>query len=226
MHNFGDVYRQLVADYYRPLNAKDGLAESEVTACERELGYALPQVLRDFYLAAGNLNEVNDAHHHLVCPSELAPDPSGRSLIFYDENQHVVSWGIDLRKIKESDPPVLQGINPKPRTWGLEFSRLSDFLIMMFYLQLVEGNALGYGGLARIDERQFNKLAATWPSDVLVKEDHQGGPTIFCTPGQVLLVTKEVHPYRLHVAARTRDDFLQVEKVLAITWRLQHPKPG
>jgi hypothetical protein len=108
----------------------DGLTEAAVTGCERRLGVRLPAAVRAYYLTAGRLDRINRAHNLLFGLDELRIEDS--HLLFMEENQAVVHWGIPARRLSQDDPVVYQRANADGAGWYSEKMRFSRFLTRMF----------------------------------------------------------------------------------------------
>ena len=72
----------------------------------------------------------------------------GGKLVFLEENQCVVFWGVEAGKSPDDDPPVYQGQNVRgqPTEWYLDHELLPEFLIVMLHLQAVWGGYDFLGG--------------------------------------------------------------------------------
>jgi hypothetical protein len=68
----------------------------------------IPRALFDYYSVAGG-HWINEHHDHLRSIEEL--EWMDDKLVFLDENQRVVYWGIDRPDLKTADPIVWQGVN-------------------------------------------------------------------------------------------------------------------
>ncbi|MFN7972773.1 MAG: hypothetical protein U0166_10565 [Acidobacteriota bacterium] len=125
------VYRELGQRYLGgSVTGKDGVPEEQVILAESRLGFALPCALRDYYLVLGAVPKLNRVHNRLLAPSELQPEEG--FLVFLEENQGVVSWGIPLSIIAEEDPVVWQRTNTPPFRWLSEEKTFVAFLESMF----------------------------------------------------------------------------------------------
>src|SRR5262245_63351919 len=71
--DFWSKYEEFATDLVRPLSAKDQLAESEVAAAEECVGIRLPRLLREYYLRAGRLAEINESFNRLLPLFSRAP---------------------------------------------------------------------------------------------------------------------------------------------------------
>ncbi len=119
----------------RPWTAADGLPEKEVKKAESRLGFPLPAALRTFYLSVGAVNDLCSIHNTIFAPKDLAFEEG--YLMFMDENQSVVSWGIKKKDLKRSDPEVWQR-NNSSEDWYSEEKSFLELLTSMFdwYKQL------------------------------------------------------------------------------------------
>jgi hypothetical protein len=90
------------------------------------LGFSLPSALRDYLLLAGGARE-NREHNRLLPPEELAVEDG--YLVFMEENQSVVDWGIPLTLARRADPEVWQRVNGDEPEWYSEELRFSEFIL-------------------------------------------------------------------------------------------------
>jgi hypothetical protein len=116
----------------RPLTPRDGLSLTQVIACERRLKLKLPAALKSYYELAGKL-PINTEHNQLYLPKALRIE-NGK-LVFMEENQAVVFWGIDLNALKKLDPMVFQANNESEIVWYSEDLCFSDWIIKMWRWQ-------------------------------------------------------------------------------------------
>ena len=118
--------RTLHTIFRRPLTARDALPEQLSRRAEKRLGMALPAAMRDYYLLAGAASE-NREHNRLFRPEELLVEEGW--LLFREENQAVVHWGIPLRSKSRTDPEVWQRVNEDETEWYPEHMAFSVFLL-------------------------------------------------------------------------------------------------
>ncbi len=116
---------------------EDGFGDEEISA--PQVHDRLPAALREYYRVAGHLDTLNRAHNILLDPAELVIEDG--YLIFMEENQSVVSWGIPASALGETDPMVWQRVNSSPVEWYSEELVFSEFLIRMFDWQAGLGEA-------------------------------------------------------------------------------------
>jgi hypothetical protein len=118
--------RSLRLIFGRPLVARDGVPELRLRRAEQRLGIGLPAAMRDYYLVAGAASE-NREHNRLCTPEELLVE-EGR-LLFMEENQAVVDWGVPVRSRKRADPEVWQRVNGDEPEWYSEELPFSVFIL-------------------------------------------------------------------------------------------------
>ena len=80
-----------------------------VEKAEARLGIKLPSSLKCFYLTVGAVPELCSTHNIIFGPDDL--DFEDGYLIFMDENQSVVSWGIKKGDLMKADPVIWQRNN-------------------------------------------------------------------------------------------------------------------
>ena len=111
-------YRRLFTSFGYPLTKPTGLPSTTIAAAGKRLGVTIPAALRAFYLVAGRERRFNVCHNRLLAPQSWTTDR--HRLIFMEENQQVVFWGVSLRNRDVQDPPVSQGVNDEPIVWRPE----------------------------------------------------------------------------------------------------------
>lgn len=126
------TYFQKIRHLYGvPENENFGFEESEIVALETQLDIVLPARLREYYLTLGKHEALNAAHNRLLGPDDIWYSPD-EYLIFYEENQAVVYWGIKNEELSNPNPPVYGNYssdewNPD---WHQEFPM--DACLLMF----------------------------------------------------------------------------------------------
>jgi hypothetical protein len=132
---------RFVEEVFGPLGEDAGAPLEDLVAAERRLGLGLPNALRELYLRTGRAAALHASHNTLVPLDRI--DFADEHLIFYEENQGVVLWGIDRSRLSEPDPPVVQGQPPRDdgARWEFhpEFASVSAFLRAMSAWQAVQG---------------------------------------------------------------------------------------
>lgn len=129
--SFRDKYTDLIRRHLgRDPRHSDGVSEAALAKCERRLDIRLPPAVREYYLMAGRLDQLNRAHNSLYAPDELRIDDG--HLWFMEENQAVVHWGLPVKRLAEDDPIVYQRANVEGARWYSQRMRFSTFLIRVY----------------------------------------------------------------------------------------------
>lgn len=185
---FCDRYCQLFAALGRPLTSRDGIKESEITTVERKLGVRLPNSLRDYYLGAGKERLFNSAFNRLLPLKECTVE-SGK-LVFMEENQGVVLWGVAATSRPLQDPAVFQTpiVDDEPTQWHHEHRRCSVFLTVMLHWQAVNSMAMRCGGSATVPAELVAVLDRNWSFAGEV-----GGIKAYSRPNQAVCLLKWVN---------------------------------
>ena len=76
---------------------------------------------------------MNKAHNELYAPDGLAIEDG--YLVFMEENQAVVNWGIREEDLSQPDPEVWQRVNSDPPEWYSENMPFSTFICKMLLWQ-------------------------------------------------------------------------------------------
>ena len=119
-------HRGLVRALGRELATSDAIPRERLAKAERRLGLVLAETVLDFYLRAGAAPELQ-AHNRVREPEALAVEEG--FLVFMEENQNVVDWGIPLRAGHEPDPEVWQRVNGDQSEWYSEEMPFSTFIV-------------------------------------------------------------------------------------------------
>ncbi len=86
--------------------------------------------MRRFYRSLGRVDALCRAHHLVLPPKRLRVEE--QHLVFMEENQDVVTWGVPLTSLGSDDPVVWQRNNTPPTAWYSEDQRFCSFLLSMF----------------------------------------------------------------------------------------------
>src|SRR5215510_8890658 len=93
---FSAQYRSIFETVGYQLAPEDGTPESDIRSAEQRLGTVAPDALRAYYLVAGRERHFNTIYNRLRPPAEWCIDQS--KLIFMEENQVVVVWGVRAQR--------------------------------------------------------------------------------------------------------------------------------
>ena len=116
----------------RKLKITDGLAPGFATAAQCKLKLMIPTALREYYSVAGRL-PLNKEHNRLYSPGRLKVLEG--KLVFMEENQCMVFWGMDTAALGQDDPEVFQAHNKSLAVWYSEKLPFSDWIIKMWRWQ-------------------------------------------------------------------------------------------
>ncbi len=116
----------------RELTSADGMDPTLLAACEQRLQLKLPVALREYYLLAGQL-PLNQEHNRLYLADDLRIEDG--KLLFMEENQYVVFWGMNVPQLQQPDPEVFQAVNASPLEWYSQEVSFSEFIIKMWRWQ-------------------------------------------------------------------------------------------
>jgi len=194
MPSFAEHYRGIFKNFGYPLTTRSGVAPPVLDAAEKRLGVRLPTALREYYLVAGAERRFNTCFQRLLPPSKLWID--GRRLVFMEENQSVVFWGIASKASNQVDPTVFQGINDEPIAWYVENRKCSIFLSVILHYQAVNG---GLRHCARADapeksDYRFKRQGWTYYGEDNGLKAYSRPNQVVClmSPGDVPLPTGSV----------------------------------
>jgi hypothetical protein len=207
-------FESRVAELFPPLSPGDGLPEADLIEAEQRLGFRLPGKLREYYRRTGRRGDLNHSFNRLAAPGAL--NVFGDVLVFYEESQNVIVWGIRLADIGQEDPPVLRSENQDELVWGPDHEHLSGFFVTMLYWQAANGG-LPYVGATMIDETEIPAIRSHW-KHVELRGMFWDQVFVFHRPGQVLCLAGAVPALELHAGARTREDFLEIQERLKVDW--------
>jgi len=118
--------------YNLPDDENFGFSETEITELEERLNIKLPEKLRNYYLTLGRHENLNYSHNRLLKPDKEIGFSDDGYLIFYEENQAVVYWGIKEEDLKLDNPPVWGncGTSESP-DWHIQASSTDNFFLLM-----------------------------------------------------------------------------------------------
>jgi len=127
------MYLQKIRTLYDlPAGETFGYSEEEIINLEIDLGVRLPGKLRDYYLHLGKNESINDSHNRLLKPDGEVGYSKDGYLLFYEENQGVVSWGIKKDELQLDSPPVWGNYGSEEISdWHRETNTVEDFFLLM-----------------------------------------------------------------------------------------------
>jgi hypothetical protein len=124
--------QQILRLYNQPQNTHDGFSEAQMVELEQKLGMRLPAVLRKYYCTLGKQPAINYSHNRLLQPGNEIEFSADRYLIFYEENQGVVYWGIKEEDLQLDNPPVWGNYGSQGMPdWHQETDSTDAFFLLM-----------------------------------------------------------------------------------------------
>ena len=199
---FQQLYGEVFATFGYPLTERASLSPNVLDEAERASASGSRRVLLGYYLIAGRERRFNACHNRLLPPSDWSIDQ--KRLIFMEENQSVLWWGVSIRNPDSDDPPVSQGLDEGPITWRPEHRRCSVFLAVMLHHQAVSGG-FRFCGSASVPEwssYRFEEHGWTYAGDV-------GSLLAYRRPNQVVCLEPPgdlpfMQRWSIHASGKTR----------------------
>jgi hypothetical protein len=192
---FGEALSCLVRAAFGEVRPSMGVPETGIVGTENRLGTNLPRILKEFYSIGGRAPEIMEANHHFVAIDQLQFRNDG--LMFCQENQNQMFWGVLRKNTKLDDPPVVQG-QPERDDWFDECPRLSTFLLNHSCWQLV--NSMPAMGLAKYRWSLARKLRARM---VLASAGVDYNMASFAWEGGRVLVCMLLDSQKVYVGAQS-----------------------
>jgi hypothetical protein len=154
---FTDSYRDTFATVGIQLRSQDACPSGDVEGAERRLGIKLPVSLREYYLFSGWEKRLNQFHNRLLPPEKWFTDSN--YLVFIEENQRVVYWGIPASPEPQPDAPVFQGVNlgNKGIEWHAEHDSCFMFLNVMALWHASFGGAVANTAVGYVQEEMTRR---------------------------------------------------------------------
>lgn len=194
---FADGYRKVLAAITGRTSSNHGYPVRAVEAAETRLGFAIPEALRDYYLSIGK-HELNRVHNRLRPPDDL--DVSNGRLVFQDENQCVLFWGVRCRTAA-SDPVVVRTEDLDDGDWVAEV-RCSQFLPGMLCWYAAGGTMPHRGYTDDMPAVAARRLVRGWPT-----AGRSAMHSAYVRDGQVVSIEDSVGGVVLRLGTRSRREF-------------------
>jgi len=208
--DYKPFYRGIYSSFDAPLKDGAAMTASTIDAASTRLGITVPTALRDFYLVAGRERRFNQVHNRFIAPKEWSIDR--QRLVFLEENQAVVFWGVSLRTSANDDPSVSQGINDEPIEWHLEHRRCSVFIAVMLHWQAVSGG-MKHCKAAAPSATTRKKLDKNW---AFVGEVNN--MRAYHRDGQVVCHCPDFGPWSLSAGASSKPNLDAISNDLELSW--------
>lgn len=172
------------------------------------------------YLVAGRERRFNRALNRLMTPKKWFIDNS--RLVFMEENQDVVYWGVKATSQADDDPPVFQGVNGESIEWYREHRHASVFLVASLYWQAANGGAMKHTEMAGVPKSIVRRLNRYFH---FVGEVN--GMRAYSRPGEVICFLKwedpfipsaRGNPWRIFVGTTMKETIDVLAGELGVTW--------
>jgi hypothetical protein len=133
-NNLEMLFANLVKQYLnREVNDFDKILEDQISIAEQNLGFELPKSLIDYYRTLGNCSELNNYQNRILELDKIFIEDG--FLIFAEENQNVVYWGIKIETLEEIDPIVWQIRSEETLEFYSEDKTFTEFITELFKWQ-------------------------------------------------------------------------------------------
>lgn len=208
--DFRDRYRQAFEALGRPLLPEDGIPDDLIDAAARRLGVMVPRALADFYRVAGRADDYTSAFNRLLPPEEWTLQDG--TLVFLEENQAVVLWGIAATPNPGDDPPALQATNEPPLAWEQVGEHCSTFLLVMLHWEAAFASAMPCAGTAIAPGDLATTLDRNW-SFVGEAADIRA----YSAPGRAACLAPWDDGYELFVGTTDEADLDAIARELGIS---------
>ena len=128
---FLDKFKALVPKYLEDdwREEEDGISADVLNEMLDAHTFTIPLVLREFYLALGNNEDLMEAFHFFWDPDELEIE-DGYLLFLEDEDEKFV-WGFRVDQLDVPDPIVWRRNNARG-DWQSEEGTFSEYVFDMF----------------------------------------------------------------------------------------------
>lgn len=188
-----------------------GFSSEQLSKTEQRFGIKLPKALREFYLLCGK-HKINQTHNRLLSPDDMLL--AGNRLVFMEENQNVVYWGISCNNTV-IDPLVMQTMDLDDAAWNSERVRCSIFLCVMLCIQAT-GDPFGPVGFSdRMGLRVIRKMAKQWTFIGRVNE-----LSAYAVDGLAVCVYREKKTAAIQVGSASKQGLLDFQARFGINLRL------
>jgi hypothetical protein len=194
---FAERYRTVLAAITGRASSAHGYTRRAVEAAEARLGFGIPEALRDYYLSVGR-HELNRIHNRLWSPDDL--EVSQGRLVFLEENQCVVYWGV-RRRTTAADPLVSQTMDLDDGGWAAD-ARCSLFLPAMLCWYAANGSMPYMGYSEQMAPRDAQHLVRGWQS-----AGRSAVHSAYLRGGQVVCIEDAGSGVVVRLGARSRRDF-------------------
>ncbi len=119
------------------ISLTEGYKAQVIDKYSKSLNVNLPISIKDFYRKYANTFECTESFNKILSPEEWYIEND--RLVFAEENQGVVLWGVEIARLKEDDPIVQIATSSEPIEWHNEDLVFSTFSLFMMLYNLAMG---------------------------------------------------------------------------------------
>jgi hypothetical protein len=220
---FTDSYRDTFASVGVQLRSQDGCASGDIEDAERRFGIKIPVSLNEYYLLSGREKRINQFHNRLLPPEKWFVDSS--HLVFMEENQWVVYWGISAAQEPKTDAGVFQGVNLRDKgiEWHAEHDSCFTFLNVMAIWHASLGGAVANTAVGYVQEGLARKtLDEGWQfvGEVNAMRAYKqvGRAVCFLKWEDFMQKRRNLPAWRVFAAAASEGDLERIKASLQAQW--------
>jgi hypothetical protein len=220
---FTDPYRDVFTTLGIQLRSEDACPTADIEKAERRLAVKLPRSLKEYYLVAGREKRINQFHNRLLPPEKLFLD-TGR-VVFMEENQWVVYWGIPAAVEMKPDATVFQGVNCRDKgiEWHPEHDSCFTFLTVTAFWHASFGGAAAYTAVGYVDESPTRAtLDEQWQLvgelNAMRAYKQPGRAVCFLKWEDLIQKQRKLPAWRVFAVAASQDELSQLQDSLQAQW--------
>lgn len=202
-------YPELFQMLGRPLAPTDAVDPHAITKAEQSLAITAPRALREFYLLAGKARDFTTVYDQFLPPADWSVQDG--KLVFVEENQDVVRYGVDCAAGTSDDPPVWITVTGDAADWHQVCDSCSEFIAVMLLWQASFGEALPHAASGLAGPNTLRTLDKGWHHVGTVNEMRA-----YTRPGHAACHVEWSDGMRLFVGALTDEALWALEAELGI----------
>lgn len=206
--------------YALPENEHSGFTEGEIYEVENRLNIVFPFELKNYYLTLGKVDVINNSYNRLLNPSQEIRFSNDNYLVFYEENQAVVYWGIKEKDLKLTNPPVWGNYGTEEHPdWYLEANTTDNFfLLMAIYNGTLGGLKYNANFLDIIEPKTVRFIENKWTKLTAVSYDKQKIYTNHFDEVLSLSFDEENNCTAIFIGTNKQEGFDEILNILDLDW--------
>lgn len=203
-----------------------GFNETEIQKVEERLNITLPKSLKQYYLTLGKNKAINETFNRLLPPDQI-DFTDNKYLVFYEENQAVVIWGIQEKDLSSDNPKVYASYDNERAEWILDSDTTENFLLSMAYWNGVLGGLKYTANVSKeLSQEVINKVEQNWKEQ---KDITQQMLRFFTNDNLEILVLTTDHGQGingLYIGSNDKERYEGIIKKLDIKWDYRSDQDG